>query len=74
VCIASKAASMTEIAGPLIEYFSPFSSDGCLELIERYNRPAIRQAKEAEINASYKPHSWDQTFQQVNALVKKLAS
>ncbi|MDB5184904.1 MAG: glycosyltransferase [Candidatus Saccharibacteria bacterium] len=65
VCIASHASSMPEIAGDLIEYFSPYDAPACLALIQKYLSVDVRRAKEAEIQAKYKITSWDKTFAQV---------
>lgn len=64
-CIASNTSSMVEVAGDLIGYFSPASSDECLaaitDLLQGDNLAAARKKVKA-----YKPVTWDATFEQVN--------
>jgi glycosyltransferase involved in cell wall biosynthesis len=69
VAIASDSSSMPEIASDLIDYFSPYDASGCLKLITKYQDKATRLKKEAQIKKSYKPTSWDQTYQQVAKLI-----
>lgn len=66
-CVCSNTSSMPEIAGDLIPYFSPFSTDECLGAITNMLKPgAISQAKR-KIEA-YRPVPWDQPF----GFIKKL--
>lgn len=66
VCVASSASSMTEIAGDLIDYFSPYDSAACAKSIETYLDAPTRDAKEAEIRKIYKSSTWDHTFKQLS--------
>lgn len=63
-CASSNTSSMPEIAGNLIEYFSPASTDTCLELISRLMRPKELDKARKKLQ-SYKPTSWDDTFQSI---------
>jgi glycosyltransferase involved in cell wall biosynthesis len=67
VCIASDTSSMTEMAGDLIDYFSPYDSSACLEAIQNLMNDAVLRRKETQIVRHYKPTSWDQTYQQVKS-------
>lgn len=62
LCLSSNSSSMPEIAGPLIEYFDPYSIDDAFQLLFKYinNRDLIKK-KEDEIKLTYRPTSWAQT-------------
>jgi glycosyltransferase involved in cell wall biosynthesis len=70
VCLSSDTSSMTEIAGDLNDYFSPFNSQQCLEKIVQYssNRKLLA-AKEQKLQKQYKPTTWDDTFAMVRDAV-----
>jgi glycosyltransferase involved in cell wall biosynthesis len=62
MCIASKVASIPEIAGALVEYFDPHDTDGCLQLVQRYAFDGeLRSAAEARIRAQYCLTTWKDT-------------
>ena len=70
-CISSNTSSMPEIAGDLIDYFSPASTDECFEAIrqmcdEKYLAKATKKIKR------YKPTTWDDTYKQVDNSMKEL--
>jgi glycosyltransferase involved in cell wall biosynthesis len=65
VCVASNTSSMTEIAGDLIDYFSPYDSAACLAAIKKYLDEDTLQKKETKIHSAYKTTTWDATFKQV---------
>ena len=67
MCIASDASSIPEIAGDLIDYFSPYDAQACLDRIVEYLVPKTLAEKEAQIRQQYKSTSWDDTFTQVAA-------
>ncbi len=69
VCVASSASSMTEIAGDLLEYHSPYDPDVLLALVQKYMNTSVRKKKELEISKNYKPTTWDQTFAQADKLI-----
>lgn len=62
MCIASNSSSMTEIAGDLIDYFSPYDTEECLARIAPYLTPENRIAKENQIKKAYKLSSWSSTY------------
>jgi hypothetical protein len=55
---------MPEVAGDLIDYFSPYNSAQCAELIRKYLDPVTLANKQTEIQNKYQPASWSQTFEQ----------
>ncbi len=74
VCVSSNTSSMTEIAGDLIDYFSPYNSSECLEAIMKYTKNDVRISKEKEIQNKYKPITWDETYIQTKKFVEELSS
>jgi len=67
-CISSNTSSLPEIAGDLISYFSPVSTDECLQSIcDLLDSNNLRKAKQKIKN--YKPTSWDETFGQIQAMI-----
>lgn len=70
--VASSASSIPEIAGDLLEYFSPYSVDGCLESITKFlDKKTLLQGEE-RIQKTYITTSWYDTAQQVQDALKKL--
>ena len=69
VCISSDTSSMTEVAGDLIDYFSPYDSAACARLIETYLDDKQRTAKETQIRSSYSSVTWDHTYEQVKKVL-----
>lgn len=71
VCISSNTSSMPEVAGDLIDYFNPASSDECLESIVRMlDKKYLEQAKKRI--AKYKPTTWDDTHKRVKGTTEEL--
>lgn len=71
LCIASDQSSMPEIAGDLMEYFSPFDSSALVEKIMRFMNDEHRTLREERIRDIYMVNSWDDCFAQVDALINK---
>ena len=68
-CICSNTSSMPEVAGDLVGYFSPASSDECLSAMTSLLDPS--SLEEARGRAKlYKQTTWDHTFKQVNELIE----
>jgi glycosyltransferase involved in cell wall biosynthesis len=61
VAIASNASSIPEIAGDMFEYFSPYSVDECLHLIQKYLDNSRRSAKQQQLAENYKTTTWYST-------------
>lgn len=68
-CLASNTSSMTEIAGNLIDYFSPLSPDECLEGILRLLDSQNMRAAKQRIK-KYKITTWDDTYTRVMGLME----
>lgn len=69
-CVASNISSIPEIAGELIDYFSPYDSQECLNMISKYCNDQVLHEKEAEIISKYKVTSWATTTSQIIAVLK----
>ena len=72
VCVASGTSAMPEIAGDLLDYFSPFDPRGCLDMVLRFLNPDVRARKEEEIRSTYRPTSWEQTYREVQHALRSL--
>ena len=72
LCLASNTSSMTEIAGNLIDYFSPYDPIECLKLIEKYSTDQkLLNLKEQTIRQDYEQTSWRSTFLQFRNFVQQ---
>jgi glycosyltransferase involved in cell wall biosynthesis len=70
-CICSNTSSMPEVAGDLINYFNPTSTDECLEAIIAMLEPkAVDDAKKKL--QKYKPTSWATTFSSVRNIIEEI--
>jgi len=70
LCLSSNSSSMPEIAGDLIDYYSPNDPEGLLEKIVLYlENPELLKSKEDAIKAQYKPTSWDGSYNTVEKSV-----
>ncbi|MDB5168811.1 MAG: glycosyltransferase [Candidatus Saccharibacteria bacterium] len=69
-CIASNTSSMIEIAGDLIDYFSPASADECLAAITHLLNPKGLDNAKKRIK-QYQPYTWDKSFKQVDSFIKE---
>jgi len=65
LCVAANTSSMPEIAGDLIDYFSPYDAEACMEKMAFYQVDANRLPKEKKIVSDYRQTSWEQTYKQV---------
>jgi glycosyltransferase involved in cell wall biosynthesis len=73
-CLASETSSMQEIAGDLVPYFSPFSSDQIMNTIASYaNDPKALKALKTRVAKEYKTTTWDMSYAEVADGIKKLA-
>ncbi len=70
-CIASNTSSMVEIAGELITYFSPTSTDECLAAIQQLLDPAALKRATTKLS-KYQPRSWDETYDSVKGHIEKV--
>ncbi|MDR1032763.1 MAG: glycosyltransferase [Candidatus Nomurabacteria bacterium] len=67
-CIASSAASVPEIGGKLIDYFSPNDAGACLAAYKKGMDHKYRHSKEAQLK-SYKVTLWRDTYDQICKLL-----
>jgi glycosyltransferase involved in cell wall biosynthesis len=73
LCLASNNSSMPEIAGDLVDYYSPNNPDEMLACISKYlNNPNELIKKERQIKEVYAPTSWDATFKEVEYYLLEL--
>lgn len=72
MCIASQASSIPEIGGDLIDYFSPYNAQECLDLIVKYLDPVLLKQKETQIQKQYVPTSWSDTSKEVIEGLQKI--
>jgi glycosyltransferase involved in cell wall biosynthesis len=67
LCLASDTSSMPEIAGGLIDYFSPYNADQLVDKITHYSNNKYELiAKEKAIKMSYKSNTWQQAYKQID--------
>lgn len=65
-CLASSTSSMPEIAGDLIDYFSPYDSGELFRLVMQYIlHPDMLEAKERSIRSNFSQTTWSQTTTQL---------
>jgi hypothetical protein len=55
---------MPEVAGDLVTYFSPFSTDECLKAVLDMLKPGAIEASKERLK-TYRPTLWDDTFESV---------
>jgi hypothetical protein len=68
LCLSSNTSSMPEIAGDLIDYFSPFDSRQCLNKILEYSQKDLADIN-SRIKKQYKPHTWDHSFEELKSFI-----
>jgi len=71
-CIASDSSSIPEIAGDLIDYFSPYSADECLEKLMTYQDKTERDKKTELLAKHYRPTTWQETSEHLLLLLNDL--
>lgn len=72
LCISSDTSSLPEIAGDLIDYFSPYDTGSILSCIIKYLDKDTLLKKEKEIKENYKSTSWDEMFDKVDRFVRSV--
>lgn len=72
-CVAAGVSSIPEIAGDLIDYFSPYSSEELLIVLQKYLKSTELRQKEQAIAANYRPVSWEHTYQQTKRYIEALS-
>ncbi|MDB5170466.1 MAG: glycosyltransferase [Candidatus Saccharibacteria bacterium] len=74
-CVASNTSSMPEIAGDLVDYFSPYAPQEIMESIYSLSsNPSLLAQKASKLKQGYKVTHWDDTYMQVATLLEKLAN
>ena len=72
-CLSSDASSMPEIAGDLIDYFSPNDPVALLDKMILYDTNShLLTNKEIGIKNSYRSTSWDAVFARVRSLIEHI--
>lgn len=72
-CLASDSSSIPEVAGDLLDYFSPHDARALLDLIIKYSQnPKLLKEKQASIEKGYRPTSWDDTYEEVKKIIKDI--
>lgn len=70
-CVCSKSSSLTEIAGGLITYFSPYSPEECMNSIFKLQQPKELNTARKRIH-EYKFNSWQNTFISVKVIIENI--
>lgn len=65
-CVASNSSSVPEIAGDLLDYFSPFSVDEFLQNVIKYLDEETRSTREGRIQEYYNTTTWEMTYKQIS--------
>jgi glycosyltransferase involved in cell wall biosynthesis len=74
-CAASGTSSIPEVGGDLVDYFDPWSLADAERVIGRLLfDPVHRDARAAQIAASFKPRSWAQTAEHFATSCRELAA
>ncbi|HEX8227404.1 MAG TPA: glycosyltransferase family 1 protein [Candidatus Saccharimonadales bacterium] len=63
-CACSNTSSIPEIAGDLMTYFSPVSTEECLAALQHLMDPASRGVARERLK-QYRPVTWTQTYEQI---------
>ncbi len=69
-CVASNSSSIPEIAGDIIDYFHPTSTDQCLDKLVEHLQPK-KQKEDIMKLRKYNTTTWDQSFDQVEACLRE---
>lgn len=72
VCIASNTSSMPEIAGDLIDYFSPYNTGEILDKIVSYLDKDVLSSKERQIKKQYHQTSWADMYVEIDHFMSHL--
>lgn len=72
VCLSSNTSSMPEIAGDLIDYFSPYDTGAMLGCIVDNLNSSSRGAKEKRIKVEYKQTTWNEMFLNIDGFINDI--
>lgn len=67
VCAVSNAGPLPEVGGSLNEYFSPYNSQECLEVLNSLTAIEFRKEKEDQIKKEYKATTWSDAAQTITS-------
>jgi glycosyltransferase involved in cell wall biosynthesis len=70
LCLTANVSSMPEIAGDLIDYFSPFDSGECLKVMQKYLDPDVLRQAEQRIRTHYRVQTWEQCYQELQSTIE----
>jgi glycosyltransferase involved in cell wall biosynthesis len=68
VCLASNAGAMPEVGGESARYFDPYNPVELLRLIEHLLVPDNRREAERQIQATFRPRTWNDVARSLIAL------
>lgn len=71
LCLTTDVSSLPEVAGSLIDYFSPFDAGECLRAITRYLDDQVLAAKQDVIRTTYRVQTWTDTYRQAAAALAR---
>lgn len=74
LCLSSNTSSMPEIAGDMIDYFSPYDTGEMLECVVKYLNPIERKKKENIIKHDYRKTSWNDMYSQISNFVSEVSN
>lgn len=60
-CLATNSTSVPEVAGELLDYFSPYNTEECLQGIIKALDDSYLNKKVKALKSGYKPTSWEET-------------
>lgn len=72
LCLSSDTSSMPEIAGDLIDYFSPYDTGALLDCIVDNLSAEVRVPKEDRIREEYHQTSWGDMFEKIDTFLKSV--
>lgn len=74
ICLASNISSMPEVLEGYGDYFSPYNTEECLNLIKKYaGDKELRKSKEKAL-AKRKPVLWENSYQQLLGVLHKISN
>ena len=73
VTLSSDASSMPEVGGDCADYFSPYDSQACVNLIRQYLKGATLIKREEYIKKFYKITTWEAAYLKIENTLKKVS-
>lgn len=72
LCLSSNTSSMPEIAGDMIDYFSPYNTGEILDCIIKYLEPNELNEKEDRIRREYRQTSWKNMYTYIDNFIQTI--